>query len=828
MSVNTPNFNKLSKKPGKRVFIKTILASLLATLLTGLAPVYAQASSDWIKEVASFEPAWSISKGAGVTVAVLDSGVNRSQLSNATNVLGGLDLIETGTVLSDPTGHGTSVVNALLYASPDVTVLPVRVIGPSGASMATVATGIIWAVDNGAKIINLSFGGPGTCSQDGQDAVNYAYAHNVSVFAAVGNSGSEMLTCPAGFTHSVGVGSVGRNLTKTASSNTGSQVSLVAPGENIVIPNASGVSILNGTSFATPLVSGLAALLLAKKPSLSVDELTSTLVNTAQLLGSGPRNDLTGYGLVDPFSALLSLDGSVTAKSKLVLTSNTLSTAGDVLNLNLTVTPNVEINYTLYSSKNGIDWLPLTNGRTSPTGIASVALTPLNDTHYSVCTIGTGLVGQGCSNILSVKVPNALNDKVVISNNIVNGSIEKGLLLKSVVTNGNPRSALANASVTFKITTESATAVILSAVTDANGYATVRFTPSSTGEYSILSSVTFEGTGTSDNSTILVFQYEPALAFTQDSQTKTVTLTAKGSGQALKDVIVLLEECVADSWVNLGEQTVSLTGVNVIYNANATKLRSKVKFVANDYQFLPTNPWSAEFTFSATIPETSTVTTPISDTTTVVTPIIVEPAPEITPPVATPAPVVILPAPVTPTPVASPTPVPSEPSPVISAPIATPVSVITPAPLVTTPVASPTPIQVVPVPAPSLLSEVESKDSAPTITPETIVEVITPIEEVKAQISSEIKVLKPASSNVATTPKTTSRYYSLVLTPAITYTSILSKVNYFIKNNKDTKTLAINGPSNIISKLKKSLKGTSKKVTFTINGKALLTLKSNL
>ena len=121
----------------------------------------------------------------------------------------------------------------------------------------------------------------------------------------------------------------------------------------------------------------------------------------------------------------------------------------------------------------------------------------------------------------------------------------------------------------------------------------------------------------------------------------------------------------------------------------------------------------------------------------------------------------------------------------------------------------------------------ESKDSSPTITPEIIVEEVTPLEEIKTQISSEIKVLKPASSNVTTTTKTTSRYYSLVLTPSTTYTSILSKVNYFIKNNKDTKTLAIKGPSNLISKLKKSLKGTSKKVTFTINGKALLTLKSN-
>jgi len=275
--------------------------------------------------------AWDITTGSSdIVLAVIDSGIDASHPEFSGRLARGYDFVDDDGTPQDDCGHGTHVAgiaaatgnNRRGVAGIDwhSKVMPIRVIHNTGASCSGptsgLASGIVYAVQHGAKVINLSVGlAPGAFSQALEDAVTYAYQQGVAVFAAAGNYGGTSLLHPASALYAMAVGSTNRNLTDKASfsnaSNLAGQRMVVAPGVNIIstTPNHSflyeefgttrNYGILSGTSMATPFVSGAATLMAALPAFDTPDKIYQAITATA--LDIGPvdgwdRN--TGYGLL--------------------------------------------------------------------------------------------------------------------------------------------------------------------------------------------------------------------------------------------------------------------------------------------------------------------------------------------------------------------------------------------------------------------------------------------------------------------------------------------------------------------------------------------------
>ncbi len=228
------------------------------------------------------ETAWGEMGELGdITVAVIDTGVCMSHEDLVGRVLeNGYDFVDNDDDPEDVFGHGCSVAgiiaanidNGIGIAgfAPNSSILPVRVLGPSGSgSMADVAAGIVYAADEGADIINLSLGSM-VGSQVTQDAVNHAVEKGVTVIASAGNSGGDLPGFPARYENVVAVGAVDPNGGRSSFSNKGGDI--WAPGRDVhTIYLDNGYKALNGTSFSAPYVAAMAAVLEGMGAELHLD-----------------------------------------------------------------------------------------------------------------------------------------------------------------------------------------------------------------------------------------------------------------------------------------------------------------------------------------------------------------------------------------------------------------------------------------------------------------------------------------------------------------------------------------------------------------------------
>ncbi len=295
-------------------------------------------SAQWALNPAktSFLSAWNTTKGGGITVAVVDTGVAANHPDLVGKVLPGHEFLNGNTErdvspMFDDCGHGTHVAGTIAAipnnnigiagAAPNVKILPVRVLSAAngcGGWSSDVAKGIVWAANHGARVINLSLGGPGPDSALAQ-AVSYARSRGAVVVAAAGNNHGEctpyknQTVYPGATNGAIGVAAVDSNLQHACFSNTGSYVDLAAPGVGIVStvikapnPYSYGYATWDGTSMATPHVAAAAALLLAYRPACTPDQVESRLEATAVRLPRNTTGDvrLYGAGLVDPAKAI--------------------------------------------------------------------------------------------------------------------------------------------------------------------------------------------------------------------------------------------------------------------------------------------------------------------------------------------------------------------------------------------------------------------------------------------------------------------------------------------------------------------------------------------
>lgn len=267
------------------------------------------------------EALWRVSTGKGVTVAVIDSGVDGSHPDLAGQVLPGVDLVtEPGDGQTDPVGHGTTVAGLIagrhdddkgvVGLAPEARILPVRVLDEENRydDALIVAKGVRWAVENGAQVINLSLGGTGD-SPALAAALDYAFAKDVVVIACTGNasaSSAYRVWYPAREPGVIAVAGMERDSDVLWSGSiTGPETVLTAPATGLLGARPDdGFWRVQGTSFAAPLVSATAALVRARWPQLTAGDVVQRLISTARDLGAPGRDDRFGFGMVDPVRAL--------------------------------------------------------------------------------------------------------------------------------------------------------------------------------------------------------------------------------------------------------------------------------------------------------------------------------------------------------------------------------------------------------------------------------------------------------------------------------------------------------------------------------------------
>ena len=300
--------------------------------------MYAQATADdpaygsmWGLAKMQVPTAWDTTKGAtSVKVAVLDTGIEAGHEDFAGRTIIG------GAANADGNGHGThvagtigAVTNNQLGVSGinwDVTLMPIKVLSNSGSGNASaIAQGIASAVSGGAKVMNMSLGGQGSCPSYYQTAINSAVSAGVTVVIAAGNDNTRVENfTPANCQNVIVVAATGPNDEKAAYSNYGSLITVAAPGGNSASsanctaancilstwPGSLKYKAIQGTSMASPHVAGVVALLYARNPNLTFAQVKQIITSTADDVGPAGRDDQFGAGRVNAARAVAAVTDS--------------------------------------------------------------------------------------------------------------------------------------------------------------------------------------------------------------------------------------------------------------------------------------------------------------------------------------------------------------------------------------------------------------------------------------------------------------------------------------------------------------------------------------
>lgn len=273
---------------------------------------------DWGLTLLGIPALWAKTRGKGVRVAILDTGIATQHQDLKDAILDAQDFTGSRNGVADVAGHGSHVAGTIgardnpggvVGVAPDCGLLVGKVLGDNGSGSNTqVANGIRWAISTRADIISMSLGSPMPDATI-QQAINDALAAGIIVVCAAGNDGPVLDTIgyPAKWPGVISVGSIDRQKQISKFSSRGDRVDIVAPGDRILSdwpPNS--LAMLSGTSMATPLVSGVVALMIAAArldgtaSTLTPSRVIELLRSTATDAGPPGKDSAYGYGIIDP------------------------------------------------------------------------------------------------------------------------------------------------------------------------------------------------------------------------------------------------------------------------------------------------------------------------------------------------------------------------------------------------------------------------------------------------------------------------------------------------------------------------------------------------
>ncbi|MGW3147678.1 MULTISPECIES: type VII secretion-associated serine protease mycosin [Streptomyces] len=314
--------------------LSLLLAGSLALVPATTAYADGIRAQQWALSAMHTRQAWQTTKGKGITVAVLDTGVESDHPDLDGNVLPGKDLIGFGAKRGDRAwarhgtamagiiaghGHGIGDADGVMGIAPEAKILPVRVILEDGDTARgkarstrgnALAEGIRWAADHGADVINLSLGDDSASAHpepSEDEAVQYALKKGAVVVASAGNGGEkgDHISYPAAYPGVIAAAAVDRYGTRASFSTRRWYATVSAPGVDVVIADPDHKYYEGwGTSAASAFVSGAVALVKAAHPGLTPAQIKKLLEDTARDAPSGGRDDSRGFGFIDPAAAI--------------------------------------------------------------------------------------------------------------------------------------------------------------------------------------------------------------------------------------------------------------------------------------------------------------------------------------------------------------------------------------------------------------------------------------------------------------------------------------------------------------------------------------------
>ncbi|MGW2724217.1 type VII secretion-associated serine protease mycosin [Streptomyces sp. NPDC001492] len=314
--------------------LSVLLAAALALVPSTVAHADGIRAQQWALDAMHTQQAWQTTKGRGITVAVLDTGVEADHPDLVGNVLPAKDMIGFGARQGDRAwarhgtamagiiaghGHGPGDGDGVMGIAPEAKILPVRVILEDGDTARgkarstrgnALAEGIRWATDHGADVINLSLGDDSASAHPEpaeDEAVQYALKKNVTVVASAGNGGDkgDHVSYPAAYPGVIAATAVDRFGVRASFSTRRWYATVSAPGDKIVIADPDHKYYEGwGTSAASAFVSGAVALIKAAHPGLTPAQIKQLLEDTARNPPAGGRDDSRGFGLIDPAAAI--------------------------------------------------------------------------------------------------------------------------------------------------------------------------------------------------------------------------------------------------------------------------------------------------------------------------------------------------------------------------------------------------------------------------------------------------------------------------------------------------------------------------------------------
>ncbi|GHB40533.1 type VII secretion-associated serine protease [Streptomyces umbrinus] len=319
--------------PGRGLVVG-LMAAAIALLPATAAHADGIRAKQWALDAMHTQEAWQTTKGKGITVAVLDTGVDDEHPDLEGNVLTGKDMVGFGAGRGDRPwarhgtamagiiaghGHGAGDSDGVMGIAPEAKILPVRVILEDGDSARgkarntrgnALAEGIRWAADHDADVINLSLGDDSKSAhpEASEDAaVQYALKKGAVVVASAGNGGEkgDHISYPAAYPGVIAATAVDRYGTRASFSTRRWYATVSAPGVDVVIADPDRKYYEGwGTSAASAFVSGAVALIKAAHPGLSPAQIKQLLEDTARDAPTGGRDDSRGFGFVDPAAAI--------------------------------------------------------------------------------------------------------------------------------------------------------------------------------------------------------------------------------------------------------------------------------------------------------------------------------------------------------------------------------------------------------------------------------------------------------------------------------------------------------------------------------------------